>query len=74
MFRKLTENKFRVGVERGELVEDWDQREVSSTLTRQQAGYRLELVQRAEPGRRYCEDSRTLYQALPPHWPVATHL
>ena len=49
LFRKLTENKFRVGVERAELVEDWDQREVSSTLTRQQAGTYECLTLTGEP-------------------------
>ena len=46
--RKLTENKWKSGVPKPELVEDWDQRLVVTTLSRNPDGGALELSQVAE--------------------------
>ena len=46
--RKLTENKWKAGTEKPELVEDWDQRLVVTTLNRKEDGNILELSQIAE--------------------------
>ena len=46
--RKLTENKFKPGSPKPELGEDWDQRLLISTLTREQEGNRIVLDQFAE--------------------------
>ena len=46
--RKLTENKWKAGTEKPELVEDWDQRLLVTTLTRREDGNILELTQMAE--------------------------
>ena len=46
--RKLTENKFKPGSSKPELGEDWDQRLLISTLTREQEGKRIVLDQFAE--------------------------
>ena len=45
--RKLTENKFKPGTSKPELGEDWDQRLLMSTLTREDEG-RIMLDQVAE--------------------------
>ena len=44
----MTENKFQLEVERPELLDDWDQRMVMSTLTRDLTRNRLTLVQAAD--------------------------
>ena len=46
--RKLTENKWKAGTEKPELVEDWDQRLLVTTLSRKEDGSSLELSQIAE--------------------------
>ena len=46
--RKWTENKFKVGQARPELVDDWDQRLVVSSLHVNEEGTRLSLDQVAE--------------------------
>ena len=46
--RKLTENKWKAGREKPELVEDWDQRLLVTTLNRKEDGNILELSQIAE--------------------------
>ena len=46
--RKLTENKFKPGTPKTELGEDWDQRLLVTTLTREQEGKRIVLEQVAE--------------------------
>ena len=47
--RKLTENKWKAGTEKPELVEDWDQRLLVTTLNRKEEdGNILELTQIAE--------------------------
>ena len=46
--RKLTENKFKLGTPKPELGEDWDQRLLISTLTKEQEGKRIVLDQFAE--------------------------
>ena len=46
--RKLTENKWKAGTEKPELVEDWDQRLLVTTLNRKEDGNILELTQIAE--------------------------
>ena len=45
---KVTENKFQLEVERPELLDDWDQRWVMSTLTREPNTNRMTLMQVAE--------------------------
>ena len=45
---KVTENKFQLDVERPELLDDWDQRWVMSTLTREPNTNRMTLMQVAE--------------------------
>ena len=44
----MTENKFQLEVERPELLDDWDQRLVVSTLSRDLTGTRLTLLQTAD--------------------------
>lgn len=44
----MTENKFQLDVERPELLDDWDQRWVMSTLTRDMATNRMTIAQVAE--------------------------
>ena len=44
----MTENKFQLEVERPELLDDWDQRMVVSTLSRDLTGTRLTLLQTAD--------------------------
>ena len=46
--RKLTENKLAVGVPQPELLEDWDQRFVTTTLTRGDGGNRIIMQQVAD--------------------------
>jgi hypothetical protein len=46
--RKLTENKFKPGAPKPELGEDWDQRLLISTLTRELEGKRIVIDQFAE--------------------------
>ena len=45
---KVTENKYQLEVEKPELLDDWDQRFVISTLSRDLQANRLTLVQTAE--------------------------
>ena len=44
----MTENKYQLEVERPELLDDWDQRFVISTLSRDLRANRLTLVQSAD--------------------------
>ena len=46
--RKLTENKWKPGTAKPELVEDWDQRLLVTTLERGEEGGGLVLLQEAE--------------------------
>ena len=46
--RKLTKNEFKLGTPKPELGEDWDQRLLISTLTREMEGKRIVLDQVAE--------------------------
>ena len=54
--RKLTENKWKAGTAKPELVEDWDQRMVITTLTRDQQGNVIELHQAAEKDQVHQDD------------------
>ena len=55
----MTENKYQLEVEKPELLDDWDQRFVISTLSRDLQANRLTLVQTAE------KDQATLSQSNP---------
>ena len=44
----MTENKYQLEVEKPELLDDWDQRFVISTLSRDLQTNRLTLVQTAD--------------------------
>ena len=46
--RKMTQNKFLEGVPKPELVDDWDQRLVVTTLSLDRVGKKIILVQVAE--------------------------
>ena len=57
--RKMTKNKFLEGVPKPELVDDWDQRLVVTTLSLDQVAKKLILIQTAEKDQvkiriRYC--------------------
>jgi len=54
--RKWTENKFKAGEGKPELVDDWDQRLVVTTLTAPENG-RLVLNQVAEKDQMHCKDT-----------------
>merc|ERR1712192_393141 len=55
--RKCTENKFKVGEGKPELLDDWDQRLVVTTLTLEEEGSRLCLHQLAEKDQMHCKDT-----------------
>jgi len=55
--RKWTENKFKVGEGKPELLDDWDQRLVVTTLTLEEEGSRLCLHQIAEKDQMHCKDT-----------------
>jgi len=55
--RKWTENKFKVGEGKPELLDDWDQRLVVTTLTLEEDGSRLCLHQLAEKDQMHCKDT-----------------
>ena len=59
--RKLTENKWKAGTAKPELVEDWDQRMVITTLTRDQQGNVIELHQAAEKDQVHHDDFITTF-------------
>ena len=59
--RKLTENKWKAGTAKPELVEDWDQRMVITTLTRDQQGNVIELHQVAEKDQVHHDDFITTF-------------
>jgi len=58
--RKLTQNKFKEGEPKPELLDDWDQRLVVTTLTREDQGCRLKLEQVAEKDQKFCRDSSVI--------------
>jgi len=58
---KITHNKWQLGVENSELGEDWDQRDVTSTLTRDLDGMELTLEQKAAKNQKFNGDSTTVY-------------
>merc|ERR1719319_838667 len=64
MIRKLTENKFKPGVPKPELVEDWDQRILVTKLTLNQGkdGFRLLLEHEADKDQKFASDSDTEYR------------
>jgi len=55
--RKWTENKFKVGEGKPELLDDWDQRLVVTTLALEEDGSRLCLHQVAEKDQMHCKDT-----------------
>jgi len=55
--RKWTENKFKVGEEKPELLDDWDQRLVLSVLKVNNEGTKLTLQQTAEKDQSFADDS-----------------
>ena len=74
---KVTENKYQLEVERPELLDDWDQRFVMSTLSRDLTANRLTLVQTADKDQanstlrrekykywlqRFCQDSTIIFE------------
>ena len=63
--RKWTENKFKCGSARPELVDDWDQRLVVTTLAVNEEGTRLSLDQLAETDQVQTEASLSLPPFLP---------
>ena len=63
--RKWTENKFKCGSARPELVDDWDQRLVVTTLAVNEEGTRLSLDQLAETDQVQTEASLSLPSFLP---------
>lgn len=64
--RKLTENKYKPGEAKPELVEDWDQRFLVTTLSMKPneggIGSHLLLEHLAEKDQKFCLDSSTVYQ------------
>merc|ERR1719225_1149085 len=63
--RKWTENKFKVGEGKPELLDDWDQRLVVSTLTLEEDGSRLCLSQVAEKDQMHCKDTTVELDVYP---------
>jgi len=55
--RKWTENKFKVGEGKPELLDDWDQRLVVTTVALEEDGSRLCLHQVAEKDQMHCKDT-----------------
>ena len=64
--RKLTENKFKPGEAKPELLEDWDQRLVVTTLIVDEEGTRLTLDQVAEK-----DQVISMIVMSPPHAPCS---
>jgi len=63
--RKWTENKFKPGEAKPELLEDWDQRLVVTTLRLDEEGNWLSLEQVAERDQLFCKDSTVLLEVDP---------
>jgi len=63
--RKMTKNKFLEGVPKPELVDDWDQRLVVTTLSLDQVAKKLILIQTAEKDQRFCLDSKITFNVAP---------
>merc|ERR1719433_2236869 len=63
--RKWTENKFKCGEAKPELLDDWDQRLVVTTLLVNEEGSRLSLDQVAETDQLFCKDSTLLFEVDP---------
>lgn len=59
--RKLTQNKFKEGEEKPELLDDWDQRMVITTISREDEGARLKLEQYADKDEKFHEDSTVIF-------------
>jgi len=59
--RKITQNKFKEGECKPEIVDDWDQRLVVTTLFREEDGRRLRLEQIAEKDQKFCADSTIIF-------------
>jgi len=59
--RKLTQNKFKEGEEKPELLDDWDQREVITILSREDDGARLKLEQYADKDEKFHDDSTVIF-------------
>jgi len=55
--RKWTENKFKVGEGKPELLDDWDQRLVVTSLALEEDGSRICLHQVAEKDQMHCKDT-----------------
>jgi len=62
---KVTQNKFREDEARIELLEDWDQRVLLSTLTRSPDGNRLTLAQQADQNQKYNNSSTIIMEVDP---------
>lgn len=60
--RKLTENKFSLDDPQPELLEDWDQRIVTTTLNRGDGGNSIKLHQEAEKDQKHCKDSTIIIE------------
>jgi len=63
--RKWTENKFKSGEAKPELLDDWDQRLVVTTLDTNENGSRIILNQVAEKDLFFCKDSTVIYEVEP---------
>merc|ERR1719317_444778 len=63
--RKWTENKFKVGEEKPELLDDWDQRLVLSILEVNNVGTKLTLQQTAEKDQSFADDSIVEFEVDP---------
>jgi len=63
--RKWTENKFKTGEPRPELLDDWDQRLVVTTLSVEEEGAKLRLMQVAEKDQMHCKDSEVEFDVDP---------
>lgn len=63
--RKWTENKFKAGEPKPELLDDWDQRLVVTTLSAEEEGARLRLLQVAEKDQMHRKDSEIVLDVDP---------
>jgi len=63
--RKWTENKFKAGEAKPELLDDWDQRLIVTTLNVDTEGTTLELNQIAEKDQWNCKDSTLVLEVDP---------
>jgi len=63
--RKMTENKFKVGEEKPELLDDWDQRLVVSILEVNNEKTKLTLQQTAEKDQSFANDSLVEFEVEP---------